>query len=50
MSSSTKKDDTKAKINIWSDKIIEMITEFRLLNLEKCKNLDECIENIIINF
>ena len=48
MSSSTKKDDTKAKINIWSDKIIEMITEFRLLNLEKCKNLDECIENITI--
>jgi hypothetical protein len=51
MSSSSlvsKKLDTKAKINIWSDKIIEMITEFRLLNLEKCKNLDECIENITI--
>jgi hypothetical protein len=51
MSSSSllsKKLDIKAKINIWSDKIIEMITEFRLLNLEKCKNLDECIENITI--
>lgn len=34
------------KINIWSDKIIELISEFRLLKSEECKNLDECVNKI----
>jgi hypothetical protein len=48
MSSSSKKDDTKVKINIWSDKIIEMISEITLWKSDKCENLDECIEKITI--
>ena len=48
MSSSSKKLDTKVKINIWSDKIIEMISEITLWKSDKCENLDECIEKITI--
>jgi hypothetical protein len=44
--SSTKKLDINEKINIWSDKIIELISEFRLLKSEECRNLDECINKI----
>jgi hypothetical protein len=46
MSSSSKKLDINEKINIWSDKIIEMISEFRLLKSEECRNLDECVNKI----
>ena len=48
MSSSSKKLDTEVKINIWSDKIIEIISEITLWKSDKCKNLDECIEKITI--
>ena len=44
--SSSKKLDINEKINIWSDKIIELISEFRLLKSEECRNLDECINKI----
>lgn len=42
----SKKLDINVKINIWSDKIIELISEFRLLKSEECKNLDECVNKI----
>ena len=48
MSSSSKKLDINEKINIWSDKIIELISAFRLLKSEKCRNLDECVNKITI--
>jgi hypothetical protein len=48
MSSSSKKLDINEKINIWSDKIIEMISEITLWKSDKCENLDECIEKITI--
>jgi|694.fasta_scaffold05006_2 hypothetical protein len=48
MSLSSKKDDTKVKINIWSDKIIEMISDLSAWRSDKCENLDECIEKITI--
>jgi hypothetical protein len=48
MSSSSKKLDTKVKINIWSDKIIEMISDLSAWKSERCKNLDKCIEKITI--
>lgn len=48
MSSSKKQElvDIKLKINIWSDKIIELISDFTAWKSERCKNLDECIEKI----
>ena len=46
--SSSKKLDINEKINIWSDKIIELISAFRLLKSEKCRNLDECVNKITI--
>ena len=46
MSSSSKKLDINEKINIWSDKIIEMISDLSAWKSERCKNLDECIEKI----
>lgn len=48
MLSSSKKDASKVKINIWSDKIIEMISELSAWKSDKCENLDECIEKITI--
>lgn len=48
MSSSSKKLDINEKINIWSDKIIELISAFRLLKSEKCRNFDECVNKITI--
>jgi len=46
--SSSKKLDINEKINIWSDKIIELISAFRLLKSEECRNLDECVNKITI--
>jgi hypothetical protein len=46
--SSSKKLDINEKINIWSDKIIELISAFRLLKSEKCRNFDECVNKITI--
>ena len=46
MSSSSKKLDINEKINIWSDKIIEMISDLSVWKPQKCENLDECIEKI----
>lgn len=48
MSSSSKKLDINEKINIWSDKIIEMISDLSAWKSNKCENLDECIEKITI--
>ena len=48
MSSSSKKLDINEKINIWSDKIIEMISDLSAWKPERCENLDECIEKITI--
>ena len=48
MSSSSKKLDINEKINIWSDKIIEMISDLSVWKPQKCENLDECIEKITI--
>jgi hypothetical protein len=48
LTTSSKKDDTKVKINIWSDKIIEMISDLSAWKSDKCKNLNECIEKITI--
>ena len=51
LSLSSKKQETlnsKTKINKWSDKIIELISELTLYNPTKCKNLDECVEKITI--
>ena len=48
MSSSSKKLDINEKINIWSDKIIEMISDLSAWKPQKCENLDECIEKITI--
>ena len=46
MSSSSKKLDINEKINIWSDKIIEMISDLSVWKPQKCENLDECIDKI----
>lgn len=51
LSLSSKKYETltsEYKINIWSDKIIELISELTLYNPTTCKNLDECVEKITI--
>jgi hypothetical protein len=48
LTTSSKKDDIKVKINIWSDKIIEMISDLSAWKSDKCKNLNECIEKITI--
>ena len=48
MSSSSKNLDINEKINIWSDKIIEMISDLTVWKPERCENLDECIEKITI--
>ena len=48
MSSSSKKLDINQKINIWSDKIIEMISDLSAWKPESCENLDECIEKITL--
>ena len=44
--SSSKKLDINEKINIWSDKIIEMISDLSAWKPERCENLDECINKI----
>ena len=44
--SSSKKLDINEKINIWSDKIIEMISDLSVWKPQKCENLDECIDKI----
>ena len=46
MSSSSKKLDINEKINIWSDKIIEMISDLSAWKPERCENLDECTDKI----
>ena len=46
--SSSKKLDINEKINIWSDKIIEMISDLSAWKSNRCENLDECIEKITI--
>jgi hypothetical protein len=46
--SSSKKLDINEKINIWSDKIIEMISDLSAWKPERCENLDECIDKITI--
>ena len=51
LSLSSKKYETltsEYKINKWSDKIIELISELTLYNPTTCKNLDECVEKITI--
>jgi len=48
LTTSSKKDDIKVKINIWNDKIIEMISDLSAWKSDKCKNLNECIEKITI--
>ena len=45
-SSSSKKLDINEKINIWSDKIIEMISDLSAWKPERCENLDECTDKI----
>jgi hypothetical protein len=44
--SSSKKLDINEKINIWSDKIIELISDLSAWTSDNCENLDECIEKI----
>jgi hypothetical protein len=48
LTTSSKKLDINEKINIWSDKIIEMISDLSAWKSERCENLDECIEKITI--